>query len=88
MELNPAVDVSVSVTTVWNGPARTTFLLVSTDMINPTTYSSTVTVNAAKNGSYTCIGIIHSGGITFGSTDITVGKNLLRNLCTSLFFYV
>ena len=91
VELNPAVDVPVSVTTEWSGPARTMFLpnrIVPTDMINLTTYSSTITVNAVRNGSYTCTAIIDSGGITFGSTDITVGKNLPRNPCTSLFLYV
>ena len=80
MELNPAVDVPVSVTTEWSGPARMMFLpnrIVPTDMINLTTYSSTITVDAARNGSYTCTAIIDSGGITSGSTYITVGKNLL-----------
>ena len=89
VELSPAVDVPVNITTEWSGPAGTTFLpnrIVPTDMINLITYSSTITVDAARNGSYNCVAIIDSGGITFGSTDITVGKNLLP--CMSLFFSV
>ena len=74
------MDVPISVTTEWSGPAETMFLpnrIIPTDTINLTTYSSTITVDAAKNGSYTCAAIIDSGGIALGSTDIIVGKNLL-----------
>ncbi len=76
VELNPAVDVSVNITTEWSGPDRTTFLphrIVPTDMVNLTTYSSTITVDAARNGSYSCLAAIDSGGRMSGSTDITVG---------------
>jgi hypothetical protein len=76
VELNPAVDVSVNITTEWSGPDRTMFLpnrIVPTDMVNLTTYSSTITVDAARNGSYSCLAAIDSGGRMSGSTDITVG---------------
>ena len=76
VELSPAVDVPVVVTTEWNGPMGTVFLpnkMVPAVMVNLTTYTSTVMVDAASNGSYTCEATNDSGGTMSGSTDITVG---------------
>ena len=76
VELSPAVDVPVTVSTEWTGPADVIFMPVNPVpalMVNITTYVSTVSVGAARNGSYTCQVTITSGGATSGSTDITVG---------------
>jgi hypothetical protein len=76
VELSPVVDVPVTVNTEWTGPADVTFTPVPTVMVNITTYVSTVSVGAAKTGSYFCQANITSGGTTSGSTDITVGMYL------------
>ena len=80
VELTPAVDVPVTVNTEWAGPGGVMFMPanpVPAVMVNITTYTSTVLVNAARNGSYTCQATIISGaGTTSGSTDITVGMIL------------
>ena len=87
VELNPAVDVPVSVTTEWSGPERTMFLpdkVIPAVMMNITTYTSTAIINVARNGSYSCQAAVSSGGMTSGSIDITVGKiinYLLPCLC-------
>ena len=76
VELSPAVDVPVTVNTEWTGPGGVMFMPanpVPAVMMNITTYTSTVSVNVARNGSYTCQATITSGGITSGSTYITVG---------------
>ena len=78
VELSPAVNVPVTVNTEWTGP-NVMFMPanpVPAVMVNTTTYVSTVSVGAAKNGSYTCQAAITSGGMTSGSTDITVGMYL------------
>ena len=80
VEFNPTVDIPVIVTTEWSGPARTMFLpdkVVTTVMVNLTTYTSTVTVDAARNGSYTCQATVNSGGTTSDSANIIVGMSLL-----------
>ena len=79
VELSPAVDVPVTVNTMWSGP-DVIFMPASSVpavMVNTTTYTSTVTVDAAKNGSYTCQATVISGGTMSGSTDIIVGMYLL-----------
>ena len=76
VELSPAVDVAVTVNTEWIGPGGVMFIPtnpVSAVMVNITTYIGTVTVNAARNGSYTCQATVTSGGTTSGATNITVG---------------
>ena len=77
-ELCSAVDSPVNVTTEWSGP-NVTFQpanpVPAVMMVNPTTYTSTVTVNAAKNGSYTC-----QVGMISGSVNITVGNNKIMPL--------
>ena len=87
VELSPAVDVPVKVTTQWTGP-DVMFMPanpVPSVVVNITTYISTVTVDAAKHGSYTCQATIDSGTrTTSGSTDITVGMYFvdLQVFCT------
>ena len=76
VELSPAIDVLVNVSTEWSGPERIMFLpdkLVPAIMMNITTYASTVTIDAARNGSYMCQATISSGGTMSGSASVTVG---------------
>ena len=84
VELSPAVDVPVTVNTDWSGPGGVMFMPanpVSAVMVNITTYTSTVSVSAARNGSYICQATITSGaGTTSGSIDITVGMCLIAFL--------
>ena len=77
--LSPAVDVPVTVNTEWTGP---NVMFMPTDpvpavMVNTTTYVSTVSVGAARTGSYSCQTNITSGGATSGSTDITFGTYVI-----------
>ena len=79
VELSPLVDVPVNVYTEWTGP-DVTFMpanFVPAVMVNLTRYISGVTVDAARNGSYTCQASINSDGTTSGSTDIIAGMYLL-----------
>ena len=80
VELSSVVDVPVTVNTEWTGPADVMFMPanpVPAVMVNTTTYVSTVSVGAARAGSYTCQATITSGGTTSGSTDVTVGMYLI-----------
>ena len=75
VELSPAVDVPVTVNTEWTGPGVIFMPAnpVPAVMVNLTTYTSTVEVGVARNGSYTCNATTTFGGTSSGSTDITVG---------------
>ena len=76
VELSPAVDVPVTVNIIWSGPGVMFMPAnpVPAVMVNITTYTSTVIVDAARNGNYTCNATITSGtGTASGSTDITIG---------------
>ena len=80
VELSPVVDVPVTVNTGWTGPGWVMFMPanpVPAVMMNLTTYTSTVSVSAARNGSYTCQATITSGGTASTSTAITVGMYLV-----------
>ena len=84
VELSPAVDVPVTVATEWSGPAETMFLqnmVVPATMVNLTVYTSTVTVDAARNGSYTCQAVITSHEAMSASTNITIG------MFSNIFFF-
>ena len=80
VELSPAVDVPVTVNTVWTGPSLTTVTPTSLMMENLTRYIAMAMVDAARNGSYTCQATVYSssqfitgGGSMSASTIITVG---------------
>ena len=80
VELSPAVDVPVTVDTVWSGPALTTVTTTSLMMDNLIRYIIMATVDAARNGSYTCQATVSSssqfttgGGSVSAETNITVG---------------
>ena len=80
VELSSAVDIPVTVNTEWTRSDRVMFMPASTIpavMVNITTYTSTITFDAANNGSYTCNATITDGGATSESTDITVGMYLI-----------
>jgi hypothetical protein len=85
VELSPAVDVSVTVNTEWTGPYYYYVMFVPVNpipavMVNNIIYVSTVSVGAAKTGSYTCQATVASGGTTSGSTNITVGTYVSHSL--------
>ena len=82
VELSPAVDVQVTVNTVWTGPDGVTLTPTNPVMESPARYTSTVMVNAARSGDYTCQATVSSSsqfvtgsGMMSGTTTITVGKN-------------
>ena len=87
VDLDPAVDVPVTVNTVWSGPALTAFTptnSVPAVIESLTRYISTAVVDAARNGSYTCQANVSSssefttgGGTLSESTNITVGMCLM-----------
>ena len=80
VELSPAVDVPVTVNTVWTGPALTTVTPTSLMIENLTRYIATAMVDAARNGSYTCQATVSSssqfttgGGSVSATTNVIVG---------------
>ena len=84
VDLDPVVDVPVTVNTVWTGPAgfvRTT--TAQPVMGSTTTYTSTAMVSSFgrdQSGVYTCTATVNStssfidGSMEFASTRVTVGK--------------
>ena len=80
VELSSAVDIPITLHTVWTGPALTTVIPTSVVMENLTVYTMTAIVDAARNGSYTCEANVSSSSefttgseAMAGSTVITVG---------------
>lgn len=80
VELSSAVDIPITLHTVWTGPTFTTVFSTGVVMENPTVYTTTAVVDAARNGSYTCeanvsssLEFITSSEAMAGSTVITVG---------------
>ena len=81
VELSPVVDVPVIVNAEWTGPDMTMVTSSSSVMESLTRYTVMASVDAARNGSYTCRASIDSSsqfitgsGMTPGSTTITVGE--------------
>lgn len=81
VDLSPAVDVPVIVNVEWTGPDMTMVTPSSSVMESLTRYTVMGSVDAARNGSYTCRASIDSSsqfitgsGIMLGSTTITVGE--------------
>ena len=81
VELSPAVDAQVTVTTEWTGLVGITVTPTSSVMESLTRYTIIAMVNAARGGNYTCQATLSSSsqlitdsGMTFGSTTITVGE--------------
>ena len=80
--LSSAVDVPVTVNTVWTGPDRFRNTTAA-QLDNMTTYTSTAMIRLfgrAQSGVYTCAATVSSissfidGSIEFASTRVTVGK--------------
>ena len=93
IELSEAVNIAVTVNTVWSGPPGTQFTTttsVATTM-TATTYTSTATISSvgtSDSGEYTCTAtvsstsnsfVLASGGAT-GSTSVTVGMCYACNI--------
>ena len=84
VELNPAVDVSVTVNTVWTGPAGfSTTNTAQPVMGSTTTYTCTVIVRSFgrdQSGNYTCTATVSSVSPVFSPSSqsetvhITTGK--------------
>ena len=84
VQLRPAIDVPVNVSTEWSGPERIIFLphrIAPAVMMNIATYTSTVTIDEARNGSYICQATICSGGTMSDSASVTIG------MCPPLYFF-
>ena len=89
VELSPSVDVPVTVNTVWTGPDMTSFTPtnpVPAVMENQTRYTSTVTVDAARSGNYTCqasvtssVMFVTGSGILSGLVIVTTGMYTLSH---------
>ena len=87
VELSPAVDVPVTVNTMWTGPAGELFTPtnpVPAMIVNLTTYTSLAMVDAARSGNFTCQATVSSSsqfitgsGMMSGTTTITVGKKAI-----------
>ena len=84
VKLSPAVDVSVTVNTVWTGPALTTVTPTSLMIDSLARYIAMAVVDAARNGSYVCQATVSSssqfttgGGTVSALTNITVGMYIL-----------
>ena len=76
VELSLAVDISVTVDTVWSGPALTS--VTTTDVIkdSPTRYIILGMVDEARNGSYTCQATVSS------TLEFTTGRGMMSGLTT------
>ena len=81
VELTTAVDIPVTVNTVWTGPDMTTVTPTSSVMESLTRYIIMANVDAARGGNYTCQASIDSSSQfisesenTSGLSTITVGE--------------
>ena len=87
VELSLVVDVPVTVNTEWMGPAGVSLTPanpVPAMMESPTRYTSTVMVDAARSGDYTCQAMVTSSsqfttgsGIMSGTAVVNVGESTL-----------
>ena len=78
MELDPAVDVPVTVNTAWSGPDGTAITSATrAEMKSFTLYVSLSTlhsVESADSGNYTCMAGIENGLHVSASTNIKIGR--------------
>ena len=81
VELSTAVDVPVTVNTMWTGPDA---LRYSSDSVleNITSYTSTINISSFgrnQSGNYTCnssVSFLNNSGSQSTTTEVTVGKGL------------
>ena len=85
VDLDPAVDVPVTVNTVWTGPAMTAFTPtnpVPAVMESLTRYASTAVVNAVRSGSYTCqANVSSSSEFTTGGETLSASLTITAGMC-------
>ena len=93
IELSEAVNITVTVNTVWSGPPGTQFTTTTSvaTRMTATTYTSTATISSVEtsdSGEYTCTATVNStsnsfvlasGGVT-GSTSVNVGMYYACNV--------
>ena len=83
VDLDPAVNVPVTVNTVWTGPNGVTLSPSDPVMVNLTRYTSTAMVSSFRAGNYTCTATVSSStsfiisSIGSKSTTVTVGKAVI-----------
>ena len=88
MELSPAVDVPVTVDTVWTGPAK--FMTSNTEqpsMSNTTTYITQITINSfirSKSGYYICRATVISKSPFITSSSLSGVKRITTGKMYSL----
>ena len=84
VDLDPAVDVPVTVNTVWTGPDGVILSPTDPDMVNLTRYTSTAIVRSFgrdQSGVYNCTATVGVNKTMSSATvNFTVGK-LDRYLC-------
>ena len=98
VELNPAVDVPVTVNTVWTGPDGFTTSNSEEVMGGTTTYTRAVVVSSLgreQSGNYTCIATVSStspfltdSGSQSGTARVTVGKFEHLNPETTMVLFI
>ena len=81
VELSPAVDVPITVDTVWTGPVGTTVTPTNPVMMNLSRYIIMAMIDVAVNGNYTCQATISlssptaTSEMTSGMTTVAVGRD-------------
>ena len=86
VDLDPSVDVSVTVNTEWTGPASVGSIPSPvTNVVNLTRYTGTITVTSfgrSQSGVYNCTATVLSNlslsSTVVGTTRVTVGKLEVR----------
>ena len=76
VELNPAVDVPVTVNVVWNGPDGTAIAPTAPEMKTFTLYVASSTIHStelADSGNYSCAVGIENGVTVSTNTSIKIG---------------
>ena len=97
IELSEAVNITVTVNTVWSGPSGTQFTTTTSvaTRMTATTYTSTVTISSVEtsdSGEYTCTATVSSTSpfltdseLMLSSTNIVVGMTFPSPLCILIF---
>ena len=85
MELNPAVDVPVTVNTVWTAPVGVNFYSILSFVENQTSRARVMPFGIDESGNYTCCTDFISTSLYFDNStslqsiksQITVGKHII-----------
>ena len=76
IELSEAVDIAVTVNTVWSGPSGTQFTTSVATRMTATTYTSTATISSIEtsdSGEYTCTATVSSTSPFLTDSDKVFG---------------